>query len=281
MLSSLGHRYALIFVDDYSRYTWVYLIKNKSDVYYVFLQFEQFIHRQFNHKILAFHSDWGGEYQKLNTYFKQVSIVHRLACPHTHEQNGVVKRKIRHLVYTSLALLAHANLPLRYWNYAFEMSCSSINNFPTLILNNSSPYFVLFHKYPDYSTQKPFGCTIFPLLRPYNNHKFAFRSTPYSILVQVPLTRVIVVLIYQMIGFILLGMLFLILAAFCIVLILQHLKLQRTFQISRGFTLKVYHHHPRVLLEIQVRPLLPLIFIYFLPLINLQIIPYCQLSPHL
>ena len=58
------------------------------------------------------------------------------------------------------------------------MSCSSINNLPTLVLNNSSPYFVLFHKHPDYSTQKPFGCTIFPLLRPYNNHKFAFRSTP-------------------------------------------------------------------------------------------------------
>ena len=29
LLSSLGHRYALIFVDDYSCYTWVYLIKNK------------------------------------------------------------------------------------------------------------------------------------------------------------------------------------------------------------------------------------------------------------
>ncbi|KAL6311623.1 hypothetical protein AAG906_027415 [Vitis piasezkii] len=78
------------------------------------------------------------EYRKLNTYFKQVGIVHRLACPHTHEQNGVTERKIRHLVDISLALLAHANLPLRYWNYAFEMSYSSINNLPTPILNNSS-----------------------------------------------------------------------------------------------------------------------------------------------
>ena len=179
MLSNLSHRYALIFVDDYSRYTWVYLIKNKKDVYYVFLQFEQFIHLQFNQKILAFHLNWEGEYRKLNTYFKQVDIVHRLACPHTHEQNSVAEHKIRHLVDTNLALLAHANLPLRYWNYAFEMSCSSINNLLTPVLNNSFPYFVLFHKHPDYSTQKPFGCTIFPLLGLYNNHKFAFRSTPY------------------------------------------------------------------------------------------------------
>ncbi|RVW98091.1 hypothetical protein CK203_029062 [Vitis vinifera] len=36
-----------------------------------------------------------------------------LARPHTHEQNGVAERKIHHLVDTSLALLAHANLPLR------------------------------------------------------------------------------------------------------------------------------------------------------------------------
>ena len=59
------------------------------------------------------------------------------------------------------------------------MSCSSINNLPTPVLNNSSPYFVLFHKHPDCFNQKPFRSTIFPLLRPYNNHKFAFRSTPY------------------------------------------------------------------------------------------------------
>ena len=84
-----------------------------------------------------------------------------------------------------------------------------------------------------------------------------------SILVQVPLTQVVVVLIYQIIGSILLGMLFLILASFCIVLILQHLKLQRTLQISRGFTLKVYLYYPRVLLEIHVRPLLSLIFLLF------------------
>ena len=96
-------------------------------------------------------------------------------------KNGVAEQKIRHLVDTSLALLAHANLPLRYWNYAFEMSCSSINNLPTPILNNSSPYFVLFHKHPDYSTQKPFGCTIFPLLRPYNNHKYMRRYFSFRV----------------------------------------------------------------------------------------------------
>jgi histone deacetylase 1/2 len=34
-----GHNYYISFVDAYSRFTWLYLIKRKSDVFYVFLQF--------------------------------------------------------------------------------------------------------------------------------------------------------------------------------------------------------------------------------------------------
>ena len=62
MLSSLGHRYIVLYIDDFTRYTWVYFLKNKSDVYASFLDFNSLIERQFNTKIKAFHSDWGGEY---------------------------------------------------------------------------------------------------------------------------------------------------------------------------------------------------------------------------
>jgi hypothetical protein len=47
---------------------------------------------------------------------------------------------------------------------------------PTPVLQFRSPYFTLFQHQPDYSILRSFGCACFPLLRPYNSHKLAFRS---------------------------------------------------------------------------------------------------------
>jgi hypothetical protein len=55
--SSLGHKFFVLFIDDFTRYTWIYFLKNKSEVFNIFLQFEKMIERKFNTKIRAFHSD--------------------------------------------------------------------------------------------------------------------------------------------------------------------------------------------------------------------------------
>jgi hypothetical protein len=68
VLSFNSHRYFVLFTDDFSRYTWVYFLKTKSEVFEIFHQFQKMIERQFHAKIKFFHSDWGGEYQKLNKY---------------------------------------------------------------------------------------------------------------------------------------------------------------------------------------------------------------------
>jgi hypothetical protein len=62
VLSYYGHKYFVLFINDYTRYTWVYVLKNKSEVYNVFLNFEQLVEQKFKSKIRDFHSDWeGGE----------------------------------------------------------------------------------------------------------------------------------------------------------------------------------------------------------------------------
>jgi hypothetical protein len=53
-------KYYVSFVDDYSKFAWVYHLKNKSDVFQKFHEFQQLVERQFNTKILAIHTDWGG-----------------------------------------------------------------------------------------------------------------------------------------------------------------------------------------------------------------------------
>jgi hypothetical protein len=90
-------------------------------------------------KILSVQSDWGGEYQKLHRYFQNTGITHRLSCPHTHQQNGAIERKHRHLVETALALLAQACVPLRFWDDAILMACSLINRMPSRVIHNETP----------------------------------------------------------------------------------------------------------------------------------------------
>jgi histone deacetylase 1/2 len=59
-------------------------------------------------------TDWGGEYQSLNSFFKRIGVAHHVSCPHAHQQNGLAERKHRHIVEVRLSLLAHASMPLKF-----------------------------------------------------------------------------------------------------------------------------------------------------------------------
>jgi histone deacetylase 1/2 len=163
-------------VDDYSRFCWIYLLKHKSDVEHVFYAFQAHVEHLLNTKIKAVQSDWGGEYHKLHRYFQRTGISHPVSCAHTSQQNGVAKRKHRHLVETGLALLAHSSLPLRYWDEAFLTACYLINRMPTPVINQETPLFRLLQVQPNYSFLRIFGCACWPSLRKYNSHNLEFRS---------------------------------------------------------------------------------------------------------
>ncbi|KAL5856594.1 hypothetical protein ACOSQ3_004052 [Xanthoceras sorbifolium] len=55
MQSVEGYHYYIVFVDSYSRFTWLYPIKLKSDVLHIFLKFKVFVELQLNHKIKVLH----------------------------------------------------------------------------------------------------------------------------------------------------------------------------------------------------------------------------------
>ena len=76
------------FIDDFSKFTWVYLLKHKSKVFKCFHEFQNMVERLFDKKFLAVQTDWGAEYQKLNTFFQRVGIIHQVSCPYAHQQNG-------------------------------------------------------------------------------------------------------------------------------------------------------------------------------------------------
>jgi hypothetical protein len=177
-ISINGNRFYVSFVDAFSRFTWVYPIQSKSDVMQVFLNFQSMVERLLNAKIKSVQTDWGGKYRNLHKYFQSVCILHRVFCPHTHQQQGCVEMKHRHLIDTTLALLAASSLPKKFWDEACLTSCYLINPLPTPLLKNLSPFEKLFSQVPDYKFLKVFGCACFPNLRAYNSHKFSLRSKP-------------------------------------------------------------------------------------------------------
>ncbi|KAI5324020.1 hypothetical protein L3X38_033093 [Prunus dulcis] len=88
-------RWFVTFIDDCTRMTWLYLLKNKNEVFSCFQSFHKQMKTQFNAQIQILRSNNGGEFvnHDFQTYFQQHGIIHEATCPQTPQQNGVAERK--------------------------------------------------------------------------------------------------------------------------------------------------------------------------------------------
>jgi histone deacetylase 1/2 len=69
-LDSFGRKdYYVSFIDYFSKFTWIYLIRHHSKVLNIFHQFQALIERRFGQKIITSQSDWGGEYEHIHYFF--------------------------------------------------------------------------------------------------------------------------------------------------------------------------------------------------------------------
>jgi histone deacetylase 1/2 len=177
IISSSGFKYYVHFIDDFSRFTWIYPLKQKSETVQAFIQFKNLVENQFNKKIKTIQCDGGGEYKPVQKIAIDTGMQFRMSCPYTSQQNGRAERKHRHIAEFGLTLLAQAEMPLHYWWEAFSTAVYLINRLPSLVTQNKSPYSLLYHKEPEYNSLKPFGCACYPCLKPYNQHKLQFHTT--------------------------------------------------------------------------------------------------------
>ena len=95
-----GAEYFVTFMDDKSRYIWIYILKNKSEVFKKFPEWKSMVEKSRGEKIKTLCSDNGGEYtsKEFEDYLKKNGIRHERTVPKTPEQNGVAERMNRTLV---------------------------------------------------------------------------------------------------------------------------------------------------------------------------------------
>ncbi|KAJ9544289.1 hypothetical protein OSB04_023996 [Centaurea solstitialis] len=169
VMSTDGYLYYALFVDDFSRFTWFYPMKHKSDFFQVLAAFLRFVQTQFSCKVKVFQSDGGTEFtnHRVRSLLVENGTHHRLSCPYTPQQNGRAERKHRHVTETGLAMLFNANAPSSLWVDAFSSAVYIVNRLPSKVLQSKSPFELLFNNAPNYNVFRTFGCRVFPYLRNY------------------------------------------------------------------------------------------------------------------
>ena len=179
-IPSLGDsRYLLTFVDDHSRWSTVFFLKNKCECYSKFLEFQRTAERETGRKVRILRSDRGGEY--LASYFQQHvkkhGIQHQLTVAYTPQQNGVAERLNRTLVELVRSMLHHKHLENKFWAEALSTACYIRNRVTTRgIPTTNTPYELWKGVKPDLSLLRVFGSRCWYATPKHKVHKLDSRA---------------------------------------------------------------------------------------------------------
>jgi transposase InsO family protein len=128
-----GYQYYITFVDDYSRYCWVYFTKRKdtATIRDIYEQWQCDAVNKANQPVSFLQTDGGGEYQaEMAKILKDSYTMHLLSTPYQHESNGLAERQNRTLKDDARTLMKQAKIPHKFWTKAAKAACD-IRNYLT------------------------------------------------------------------------------------------------------------------------------------------------------
>ena len=131
-LTTKGHRYFITFIDDCSDFTYVYLMKNKSDAFEMFKSFITEIENQSNKKVKRLHSDRGTEYESslFIEFYNSHGIIHERTAPYSPEINSKSERKNRTLTELAVSILLNSGASSHWWGEILLTACYILNRIP-------------------------------------------------------------------------------------------------------------------------------------------------------
>ena len=103
-------------MDDQTRYIWIYILKQKSQVFKCFQNWKAMVEESSGRKVIAFRTDNGGEYTstEFQSYLLKEGIRHQITVPRMPEQNGVTEQLNHTLIKSVRSMLCGANLPQKF-----------------------------------------------------------------------------------------------------------------------------------------------------------------------
>jgi hypothetical protein len=124
-----GKKYFVTFIDDFSKFCYVYLLFSKDEVLENFKIYKIEVENQCDARIKCLRFDRGGEFH-FPSYCESVSIIHETSIAYTPQQNGVVERKNKTLVEMVNTLLCNSRFNKSFWGEALFTTCYILNRIP-------------------------------------------------------------------------------------------------------------------------------------------------------
>ena len=125
-----GNRYFVTFTDEFSRYSELFLMGKKTDVYNIFSVWKLKAEKETDKKVSTIRSDNGGEYGKLSRIWAPEGVEFEFTTYYTPEQNGISERLNRTITESIRGMLLDAKLPVRFWGEAAKTACYLCNRLP-------------------------------------------------------------------------------------------------------------------------------------------------------
>ena len=174
-----GEKYFITFIDDFSRYCYLYLLHEKSQFANILEIFINEVERQHDKKVKVVRSDRGGEYYgKFNEsgqcagpfakFLESRGICAQYTMPGTPQQNGVSERRNRTLMEMVRSMLSYSSVPLSLWMHALKSATYLLNWVPSKAVPKT-PYELWTGKKPSLRHLHVWGCPA--EVRIYNPHE--------------------------------------------------------------------------------------------------------------
>ncbi|KAI3771062.1 hypothetical protein L6452_02215 [Arctium lappa] len=169
-----GKKYILVMVDEFSRYTWLEFLRQKSEAPDLIIKFIKKIQVLMQSPVKQLRSDNGTEFKNatLQTFLESVGISHNFSAVMTPQQNGVVERKNRTLVEAARTMLAYSELPMFLWAEAVATACFTQNRTFINKRFNKTSYELINGRKPNVKFLRVFGCRCYVLNDRENLSKF-------------------------------------------------------------------------------------------------------------
>ena len=132
-LTKGGKRYFVTFIDDCTRFCYVYLLKSKDEALHYFKIYKAEVENQLEKKIKRLRSDHGGEYfsNEFSKFYAVHDIIHERTPPYSPQSNGIVERKNHTLIDLVNAMLETAGLSKESWGETILTACHVLNRVST------------------------------------------------------------------------------------------------------------------------------------------------------